>query len=364
MTLIKRTQIAAWLPLFLVGASACEEPIPPKDPSYLDGGISLSATISGYSFDPEAFFFMLATCPVTPPAQPGQCPLPPVIVPNTPIWETAKLPGALVGLFDPLQPMQTNPLPFRAPAPTSDGAGWNIEDVPVRPGPPYFPVAFKPPAMDGGDGGTGRGPVPPANYLPTFTVKPISTADTTLCFGQEAAVFGDSGILEAVAKHLNLPAAGALLDPTVSGGVVITWLYLAQDAVVRVPAFGAFTTANAGTTYDIWWAPPDVLPPFLKQSRRGFFVNTSGPPMPGQQGPIGVNVTVLPPLTGPPAPVAFTFNDPVKDDKSGNPVLTGRPFTFPAIAPFTVPPGLVTYLGLLGNRPLEPPPPAWVCLPK
>jgi hypothetical protein len=360
---MKTHSIVSWLsPLLLLGSVACDEPVAPDMANFLDGGISLTATIQGYSYDPEAFWFTLATCPVQPAPPPGQCPLPPIIVPNTPIWEASKMTGAFVGLFDPAQPTQTNPLPFMAPGPTDpQTAGWTIENVPVRPGPPLFPVAFKPPSM--GDGGTTSGNVPPANYFPTFTFKPISTANTTLCFSQEAAVLGDSGILEAVAKHRNLPAAGALLDPSVAGGVIVTWLYLAQDAIVRVPAFGAYTTASAGTTYDIWWAPPGALPAFLKQSRRGFFVNTSGPPMPGQQGPIGVNVTVLPPLTGPPSPVTLTFNDPVTDDKSGNPALAGRPFTFPPIPPFAPAPGIITYIGLLGNRPTAPPPPAWVCLP-
>jgi hypothetical protein len=339
----------------LAAPAGCDEgPSAPDMTAFGDAGVS-TAIVQGYTWDPEAFWWMLGTCVPSGPS----CPLPPVQVPGTPIYETAKVTGALVGLFDPTQPMQTMPLPFNADAPSGESGGWTIEGVPLRPAPPYFPIAVKPPSTaSGGDGGAG-GPVPPAGYLPTFTVKPISTGHTTLCLGQETALVSDGGVLEAVAKHLGLPSAGVLLDPTRFGGVVVSWLYTPGDPSLRVPAFGAFTAASAGTSYDVRWLPPGAGPPpvVARQSRRGFFVNTDGPTS-TLGAAVGVTVTTLPPLMGPPTAVTFTATDPATD------AATKRPWTFPTLPAIMPAPGLVTFIGLQAIDFSRPPAPAWVCLPQ
>ena len=226
----------------------------PDQGLYTDGGFT-SATIEGYVWDPEVFWNALASCP---PVN-GQCPLPPIILPGTPLYGQAAVANALVGLFDPTQPTQTMPLPYMAEAPTRFDGGWDVVGVPLRPAPPFFAVAATIPGM-GADGGAG----PVTHYFPTLTGKPIATR-TTLCLAQSTGIVGDTGVLDAVAKFLTLTGhpttAADLVDPTKTGGVAVFWLFMPGPSALRVPAFGSTVTADQGQSFTVSWLPPGTLPP-------------------------------------------------------------------------------------------------------
>jgi hypothetical protein len=337
--------------LALFGAGACEEEnVALPDQGLFSDGAVAAATISGYVWDPEIYLYAFFNC--APKGQ--QCPLPPLTLPGTPLFSQSLIGGAIVGLFDPLTPTQTMPLPYMAAMPSAADGSYEITNVPLRSQPPFFPVAVVPAPTSGVDGGAAG-----ATYLPTFTAKPIATANSTLCLSQAAGAVGDSGVLEAVAGFMTGTGTPTqvtdLVDPSKHGAVAVWWLWMPGSGSLRVPAFGVQMKADLGTTYQIGWAPPGVLPPFLHQSKRGYFVN-NGPPDP-MNPTIGVSVTVLGPLMLPPPAVTFTITDPVTD------ASTGRPWTFPVLPPTQMAPGLITYGELQAVSPGEAAPPSWVCLP-
>jgi hypothetical protein len=333
--------------LALATAVGCEDDFTdtPDSGQFSDGAVAVTH-VSGYVWDAEAYWLALANC-----APPGEmCQLPPIVLPGTPLYAQAAVPNAIIGLFDPLQPMQLMPLPFMAVDPTGFDGGWHIENVTRRPNPPFLPVVGavlpKPSPL----------PTDPT-YLTTMTLKPIAT-NGVQCLSQAAGVVSDSGALEAVAKAMTLggttTTVADLLDPTKTGGVVVWWLWMPGPPVLRVPAFGATMQADMGTTFTIAWLPPGLLPPAV-QSKRGFFV-TSGPAGPADPPRPGLSVTVLPPLMGPPPMIQFTPMDPVTDEASG------RPFSFPPLPPMQLGPGIATFGELQGATPGQIPPP-FICLP-
>ena len=343
-----RTPKLLTLAALLVAATGCEDELAAPD----DGGVysdasAANATIQGFVWDPEAYWLAFAAC--------GQnCMLPPLLLSFSPLYQMAAVPNAVVGLFDPLQP--TMPLAYPGAGPTATNGGYNITGVPIRSNPPFFPLVALVQPGPGSDGGA-----PQVGYLPTLTMKPIATGKSTLCIDQSTLVASDSGVLEAVAKHLTATGKATtvadLLDPTKSGGVVIWWLWIPGNGL-RVPAFGTGMTADAGTTFNISWLPPGVGPPFITaiQSKRGFYVNSIGPMAPGAAP--GLTVTVMPPLAGPPPSVTFTAVDPVTD------MASGRPFMFPKLSGIQVAPGAVMFGELQALAPgASGAPPDWVCLP-
>jgi len=183
-------------------------------------------------------------------------------------------------------------------------------------------------------------------------LKPIATR-FNYCMGQPAALLGDTGILEAVAKHLTLTGTDTtvtdLSSPARFGGVVVWWMLQPSGAGVHVPAFGTSIEANVGQVLNVNWAPPGALPPDV-QSERGFFVDAEAP-----VSGMGIVVTLLPAKAGPPAPVQFTAIDPVTDAEQG------RPWAFPPLGPITVGPGIS--FGELPAIAGGSAPPEWVCLP-
>ena len=308
--------------------------------------------VEGYVWDPEAFWLTVASCDPT-----KGCTLPPIVLPGVPATERSEVAGAMVSLFDPLADPAAPPQ-FVANAPTDQYGGWYMDKVTSRKGgPPFIPVAI-PPAPGGtplkDNGPPFLDPIPPADYLPTMALKPIFT-EYTNCLGQSVPIASDKGVLEAVAKYLTAngttTTAADFIDPSKYGGVLIAWYYLPSDPPVRLPAFNTVLSTTAGTIYNINWAPPKALPPFMNQSTRGFFVDTST-----TGSPFGLFVVTLPPLMGPPSPVSLTITDPITD------APTGRPWTFPDVPPQILPPGLISYLELQGNQPGRPPPAQWVCL--
>lgn len=325
-----------------VFGAGCEEELPDS----LDAGVFLdeaagAATVQGFVWDAEAYWLAFAGCGMN-------CQLPPLLLPFSPLYQAAAVPRAAVALFDPTQAMNPSAFPSAANLTGPDG-GWFITGVPLRPAPPFFP--FVGAVQNGVDGGT-----PPVNYLPTMTLKPISTANATLCLSQGANVVSDVGVLEAVAIARTLggmpTTVGDLLDPTKTGGVVVWWLWMPGAGQLRVPAFGVSTSADIGTTYQIGWAPPGAIPAPI-QAKRGFYVST----MPGDMGALPISVTVLPPLTGPPPAVTFTQTDHVSAPDGS------RPFTFPSLGALQVGPGVVTFGELQASTPGQGAPPSWVCLP-
>lgn len=322
--------------------AGCEEELPDAQ----DAGVFLdeaagSATVQGFVWDAEAYWLAFANCGM-------QCMLPPLLLPFSPLYQAAAVPNAGVALFDPTQPM--NPAAFPAMNLTGSDGGWFITGVPLRPAPPFFPIVGSV-QQTGNDAGA-----PTVGYLPTMTLKPISTANTTLCLSQGANVVSDSGVLEAVAIARTLSGTpttvGDLVDPTKTGGVVVWWLWMPGAGQLRVPAFGVSTSADQGTTFQIGWAPPGVIPAPI-QSKRGFYVST----MPGDMGALPISVTVMPPLQGPPPSVTFTQTDHVTAEDGS------RPFTFPSLGALQVGPGVVTFGELQASSPGAGAPPSWVCLP-
>ena len=322
--------------------AGCDEGAPVS--GGMDGGMieSAVASVSGFVWDPEAFWWTTAMC--------GQdCPFPPLTVPFVPSMIRSLINGSQVVLIDPATGMPASV----APELTTPNGDWHMNQVPSRPDPPFFMLAA-PPAM-GTDPVPNKsfGPpipaAPDANYLPTLVLKPVVTRWTDCTF-QSAPLASDAGILSALALYLTSQGTPTqvtdFIDPMKYGGVVITWMFIPGPPVLRVPAQGTQVTADAGTMYPIAWAPPGLGPPGL-QSPRGFFV--------GATGGIGASVLLLPPAMGP-TPVNFTFSDPVTDEASG------RPWQFPSVPTIPVLPGVVLFNELPGLQPGSPPPPPWVCL--
>lgn len=298
--------------------------------------------VSGHVWDPEAFLLTFLNCGM-------DCPFPPLTLPGVPTIELSLVAGAQVLLFDP---MTMAPGAF-SPALTTPEGAWYIQDVVSRPGVPFFMVA-QPPEPGGmhlRPIDVGLPPIPPAEYLPTNVMKPVFTS-YTLCLGQSIPIASTGGVLQAVQRFLNANVAPTtmpdLLNPGRFGGVLVTWLYQPGVPVMRVPAFGATSTASAGQVLNIDWAPPGVLPPEANQSDRGFYVG------PGPSSAMGITVTLLPPEAAG-TPVQFTPVDPVEDEAQG------RPYFFPPLPPMVAPPGLISVLEMQSLFPMAPPPPEWFC---
>lgn len=363
----------------LMGAlalSGCE----PGQPHTLDNGAqnfgavdkSEVTQVYGYTWDPEAMFYIVAMSCFEAQVMPPACPLPPLSLPNEKAGKNSVLPGMAVALFDPLNP----PAPGSAPAlQAAELAGpqgnWYVKDVPSRSDVPYFAVAMPTP-------GAPKLPtpdvtVPPAGagYLPTMDLKPIVTTPT-LCMGQPASMLTDKGILDAVARFLTATGSSTtvsdLLNPTKFGGVVVSWQMAAAGAGVHAPASDTRLTSDLGRVLYIDWIPPPVtLPEPAKalRSARGFIIatkppnpaNPSAPPELLDYSPLGISVVLLDPLKGPPPDLHLKLEDP-------NPKqAAGRPWTWPALPPMKVGPGMVSYLELNANVDAGPLPPDWACIP-
>lgn len=335
--------------LLVVGSilsAGCNNPevLPPQQTSYGPTGGTNVVNMNGFTWDPEAFWFMFAMC--------GQdCPIPPVTVPGVPMFDGSLVQGALVNIADPLQP--TAPVATTSPTP-ADGT-WFLQHLPSRADVPFFTfTVFDASTLGGGTALQPAPPLPPvpaAGYLPTLSLRPIVTRSTN-CLGISADMISDSGIAEAVAKYLTTRGQATtvvdLLNPAKFGGVVVFWMYGPNGVSVRVPAFGTDMQASTGTVLRIDWAPPGALPSAI-QSKRGFFVNSNAP-----VSPIGVTVTLLPPSSSPePTMVNFTPVDPQTGD--------GHPYNFPPLPPVPVTPGAIQFSQLPADDG-SPPPPAWTCL--
>lgn len=315
---------------------------------------TLTTRVSGFAWDPEAFFFSWITNggPTSPIA--------PIISEVSPLFLRSVVQGAQVTVLDPVLGR-----PAAAPVAAAANGFWVLPSVPSRPTPPFF-------ALNAGGGvlpttqppGTPPTlpPIPPASrYFPTVTLRPIAT-NHSMCVLQESLAIGDNGILDAVARAMT--AAGApttpadFVDPTKFHGVNVFWLYQPGFPMLRAPAVNTALEATSGQVFNVAWQPPGApgLPPGL-QSPRGFIVQ------PGAVSGLGIFVVVQP-ASGPKAPgVRFTVRDDTTD------AATRRPWKFdPINAPLI--PGVITFGGLqIRPSTFEPPSPfgnvngAHLCLP-
>ncbi|AFE05995.1 hypothetical protein COCOR_04734 [Corallococcus coralloides DSM 2259] len=329
----------------------------------------LTSRLTGFTVDPEAYFFNLAGCAPTP----EQCQLPPLYAEFSPLLQRAVVQNAPISLLDSATGQV---LAEGGVVTASDANGvWTLDKAPTRRGAPFFVLSL------GGAQGTlpNNGimplpppmltlqPVPAGNYVPTLTVRPVVPAHSA-CVGLEALQMSDKGILEAVAKYLTAtegtPTTVAdLLNPGRFGGVTVFWLYRPGFPVFRVPAANTTVEASAGRVLNIEWAPVGVLPPPLApfQSTRGFFI-PPGPPAPNSS--LGLVAVVHPPLPqppmGPPPVVHYEAKDSTTSDPEGRPWVL-QPLDLP------VAPGSVTFAGLqmYSKTPSTTPqiPPPSTCLP-
>lgn len=355
---MNRASLIALVTGSLLGSGCGPEPLPPPTPTdsiFVDPVASPTSTISGYAWDPEAFFMNVQACGG------AACPIPPMMVEEIPLFATAVVQGATVMAIDPLAGA-----PAVSPKQSSPTGIWSLEGVPSRKEAPYFIVS-------GGTGTLGQlppgfpapplPPVPPATYLPTMTVRPIF-ATSGACYFQEAAHASDKGVLEAVAKYRTAngqpTTVTQLIDPARFASVSVFWLYApALLPSLMSPANGTTLEVSAGSKYHIDWAPPGSLAVDAQQSTRGFYVKKAS-----ASSPIGVTVVVVP--VGAPPMVTYAPVDTV------NAPAMGRPWQFPPLPLPTV--GGQISVASLQMQPSGPPPvddsglpvvftvPAFLCL--
>ncbi len=361
------------LGLLATGCSLEQPPTTPEPstPLYVDGAGKMTS-LSGFSWDPEAFFFSLVTC-----GGPA-CPIPPLLGVGIPHYERSLIRGASVSIFDPM----TGTPAGNASGPTADDGSWQVPRVASRGEVPYFAFGVDgslPPEGPDGFGGGFLPPIPATpGYLPTLTLQPIFTDRSTACFFQQSPQLGSTGILEATAKYLTATGkptqVSDFLDPSKVGGVVVWWSFSPGPPFMRMPALqSSLEVGGEGLPADtkvlsVLWAPPGGGPPDL-QSARGFFVAEEGTRVDGVvKGPasfFGISVAVFPPSsTG--APHFATFQAARADGPEGPPLAFG-----PVGTP--VPSGVISFVGTQifpladpsqpGPPPDEDPTPNWLCLP-
>jgi hypothetical protein len=279
-----------------------------------------TTSVSGFAFDPEAFFYALATFPPDPEDPEGINSPPPALFAGTPYLTRSLAVGVQVSLTD------DGAVTAPAVAPSSPDGSWQVTGVPSGDTAAYLMVA-QPPA------GSGRlltagdeifpappfDPVPEGRYFPTRSLRPI-VASPALCLAQAAAVVGETGALGAVAQVLTFQSgktvtAADLVDPAKSGGVVLVWVY-APSFVLDLflspsgsPLGGLVAEASRGTVYGIDWAPPGVVPE--GQSPMGYLA------APDPMSPLGYFAIVLP--VGTSGPVTLSFKDQVKTPPKADP---------------------------------------------
>lgn len=354
----------------LVGCSGGETTPPTPEEGNLYAELPpRKTTVSGIVYDPEAFFFSLATFPQAPPppeGQPPRDPPPPALFNMIPYLTRSVPPGARVSIIG-----NGTVADVSGPATLPNGA-WQVTGVPTSATTPYLMMAEPPPE------GVVMGapmffpsppfvPIPNAKYYPTTTLRPIFASVPT-CQMQAAQLVGEAGALGAVAQlmtQMGTPTTPAdLADPARTGGVVLVWVYAPSFLLdlFLIPSGGIAIEPSRGTVYPIGWAPPGT---FEGQMPMGYFA------MPNGLSPLGYYAVVLPKGSSGPLSLRITdtVNDPNNHPGRGGP----RPWLIP---PFTseVGPG-VSFARLHAFSAMAPPPPdpnaepvpapdfSWMCMP-
>lgn len=276
----------------------------------------VQSTISGTVYDPEAFVLSYFLWPAD---QLGEPPFP-LAQAGNPHFLRAAVPGMTVKL-EGVDTFST---------PTNAEGTFQLDGVPTSAEQQYEYklVAPSDPITIGGGEAFPDPPFfqfPPANYISVRelkTVRPLATG----CRAQTLPATSDLGALGAVAKAMTANGTDTtvadLQDPAKTGGVILFWAMMPNDALafLPVPAFETTLTADKGTVYFIAWSPPGEDPQLAPlQTDMGWFA------IQDNFGPMGYWAVVLKPdETG---PVTLTATDAtVSPDE-------GRPYQF---APFTV----------------------------
>ncbi|HEX8825872.1 MAG TPA: hypothetical protein VF794_38530 [Archangium sp.] len=353
--MIRYIRSGALIGALTLGAACNSDPLVPEESdfvprpdTYVPADTATTTRISGLAWDPEAFFLSLVGCGDT-------CPFPPLVSDGLPLYQMAAVRNGAVTAFDPVAVA-----PAVAPE-TTDAVGmWVLPKVPSRAGAPFFMLSLGQGTLPT-ESIAGLEPVPPAEYLPTLTMRPISTVHST-CTSQEVFHASKKGILQAVAKHLTVvkgvpTTVEDLINPAKYYAATVFWLFHAGNGALRVPAAMTAVEASAGQVFFIDWAP-SFLPPASLRSERGFIVTTDAP-----ASPMGITV-VLVPNNGAPPPELINYKivDTVTD------AATRRPWFFPPISA-PIAPTVIGFAGLqMMYQPSElpgyqlPPPPG-LCLP-
>jgi hypothetical protein len=324
----------------------------------------LKTTVSGIVYDPDAFFFSLATFPDENGPPPALFEGIPHVMRSAAVGASVSLtqggtaadvsiPAAPNGFWQTTQGVPTGDAVFQmVAAPPAEGL--------VMGGPPE---AFPPEVF---------APIPSGKYYPTTTLRPIVPLAAS-CDLQVAAVLGDQGALAAVANlmtDMGTPTTAAdLANPSKTGGVAFLWVSSPSPVFDYFigPAGGIAAEATAGALYSINWAPPEVGIP--GQSPMGYFAT------PDPVSSLGYFALVLP--KGATAPVTVNFTDTNPPPSEGEPVDPNGPPPHPWSVPsFTVDvtPGISfarLFAGPSGPPPAEDPyadyapqpDMSWMCLP-
>jgi hypothetical protein len=303
----------------LLGACGSDDAPPESNiyptPEYVNDDPAQSTTqLSGFAWDPEAFFINLVGCPFP------DIRCAPFLLDMGPLYGNSAMQKSSIFAFDPItggpavEPVQ------------SDNLGvWSLFGVPSRRDVPFFVTALPTGSLNP------AAPVPRGNYLPTVTLRPVVTHNS-VCHVQEAASISTVGILEAVAKRLTgsgrTTTVADFVDKNRYSSVVVFWNYQPGSPLLRAPAScttvkATFNNNPVGEIHHVNWAPPGALPAAI-QSARGYFVDDqnatdgSGTKVSG----LGISVFLLRASTSalPPA-INFDLVDPTPPYNPANDVL-------------------------------------------
>jgi hypothetical protein len=293
----------------LLGACGSDEKPPDSilypTPEFVDVDPSQATTqLSGFAWDPEAFFINLAGCPFP------DIRCAPFLLDQGPLYGFSAMQRSSIFAFDPVVGG-----PAGEPVQSDELGVWTLQGVPSRTTVPFFVTALPTGSLNP------AASVPRGTYLPTVTLRPVVTHNS-VCHVQEAASVSTVGILEAVAKHLTASGKATqvadFINPQRFASVVVFWNFQPGSPLLRAPASCTTVKATAknaavGETYNVNWAPPGALPPLLNQSTRGYFVNDQ-PATDGsgtQVSGLGITVFLLrASVSGTPAEITFNLVDP------------------------------------------------------
>jgi hypothetical protein len=358
-----------------VSLTGCGDELPPPagtDSEHFSPLPPAKTTVSGVVFDPEAFFFALATFPEPPPDEEGPPPdeegpppPPPLLAEGIPYLMRSVAAGVRVSLT-------LDGAAADVSAPAAPNGYWQVPGVLtgdstylMRAEPPEEGVVIGAPEMFPSPP---FAPIPSGRYFPTTTLRPIVPL-APACMVQVASVVGDAGALSAVANlrtSMGQPTTAAdLVDPGQTGGVALIWVSAPSFffEYFLIPANDIKAEVSGGTLYALDWAPPEAEVP--GQSPMGFIAT------PDDTSPIGYFAVVLPRGSTNPVEVRFIDTVTTSPEEPGGPP---RPWAIPEFSAQLSPGVSVSRLYAQPAGPPEeeeepggeqhpPPDLSWLCLP-